>query len=524
MKRIQEQLLVFAGAFIFFLVTLAENFSGPHDSITYLTGIVDGYPLVNQHHLLYHYAAYCWLQFWQLIFPGVKDYYIIESFSSLWGSLSLVVLYSFFRYRFYFTGVQAAFSILPIAFSYGFWFYSVNIEVYAPPLFFILLALYYLTRPVLSNLDWFRVFLLHCLAIVFHQVNALFLPVVLWKLWEQRGQLSFIRGFIAYAIMGVALVGGAYFIVGWIVEEQNSFSKWIQWMRGYSSGSVFWYPLSAKTPIDVSYGFAHAMLGGHYVFQIPTVKEIINSSLASHSLGDEIYIARNIDPGMAVSLTILTAVLGFVMIWLFVRMAGNFRSLRARSGSVITPLILTFFIYSAFFTFWMPEILEFWILQTVIVWLLLLGAIPAKQLSPGLTIPRIAAFLAIMLFCINYFGSIRWMQSKENDFYYVKAKTVEKTASTNDLVLMQDGWIVKDFLAYFTKVKAQPVPQKDSSWTKTDSLFNAARSRRARIYILPEIRNKLQAPGTEYLDSIRRVYPEQLRRIRERDPEIWVIE
>ena len=107
MKRIPEQVWVFTGSFVFYLLTLAENFSGPHDSITYLNGIVDGYPLVNQHHLLYHYAAYCWLHIWHPLFPSIKDYFFIEAFSALWGSLSLAVVYSFFKNRFSFSGLTS---------------------------------------------------------------------------------------------------------------------------------------------------------------------------------------------------------------------------------------------------------------------------------------------------------------------------------------------------------------------------------------------------------------------------------
>ncbi|MFM9909910.1 MAG: hypothetical protein ACKVOW_11200 [Chitinophagaceae bacterium] len=224
MKKLPEQVWVFTGAFIFFLLTLAENFSGPHDSITYLNGIVDGYPLVNQHHLLYHYAAYCWLQIWHFIFPTVKDYYIIEAFSSLWGSCSLVVLYSFFRTRFNLTASQSISAILVIAFSYAFWFYSVNIEVYAPPLFFVLLALYYISKERLSHSDWWKVILLHVLAIVFHQVNALFVVVIFYKMWQQRKHISLFRWLSAYSLTGIVLVGGAYFIVGWIIEQQNTIS------------------------------------------------------------------------------------------------------------------------------------------------------------------------------------------------------------------------------------------------------------------------------------------------------------
>src|SRR5882724_6252937 len=122
---IPERLFVYIGFLVFFLFTLASNFSGPHDSIGYLNGIVKGSPLFHQHHLLYHFTAHYWLVFTQFLFPGVKDYYLVELFTALWGSGSMVIIYSFFRYRFNFTAILSLLSTTVIAFSYGIWFYSV---------------------------------------------------------------------------------------------------------------------------------------------------------------------------------------------------------------------------------------------------------------------------------------------------------------------------------------------------------------------------------------------------------------
>ena len=221
MRRIPEQIWVFTASLVFFLLTLAENFSGPHDSITYLNGIVDGYPLVNQHHLLYHYAAYAWLQFWQNIFPSIKNYYLVEAFSAVWGSCSIAVVYSFFRNRFGFSIGSSVASVLPVIFSYGCWFYSTNIEVYAPPMFFVLMALYLLTQKTIRFKDWIAIVFLHILSVVFHQINILFGIVILWKLWQQRNSIPWLKWLTVYALNGAIFVGGAYFIVGWIVEKQD---------------------------------------------------------------------------------------------------------------------------------------------------------------------------------------------------------------------------------------------------------------------------------------------------------------
>src|SRR5689334_22453845 len=83
-------------SYVFFLFTLANNFSASHDSINYLIGIVNGTHLFHPHHLLYHYYAHLWLKLFSYIFHGVPHQYIIESFTAVWGSGILAVCYLFF--------------------------------------------------------------------------------------------------------------------------------------------------------------------------------------------------------------------------------------------------------------------------------------------------------------------------------------------------------------------------------------------------------------------------------------------
>ncbi len=524
MKKVPVQVWVFIGSLVFFLLTLAENFSGPHDSITYLNGIVDGYPLVNQHHLLYHYVAYCWMHFWHSLFPSVKNFYLIESFSAFCGSCSLMVIFSFFYHRFRFSVIASLASCLPVAFSYGFWFYSINIEVYAPPIFFILYALYFLSKNELSRNDWYKVIALHILAILFHQINILFAVVILYRLWTDRKKLNLTRWLAFYAGAGVLLVGGAYFIVGWIVEKQNTLSSWIAWLKGYAGGDTYWHKLDSSTPIDIGYGFSHAFLGGHYIFQLPPVKQMLKTSLSNHSLSDELFLARSIPESMAVFLTILTILLALLSAYLLFYFLRNYSVIQKKTGRIIKPVILTFFVYSIFFVFWMPEILEFWILQTALLWLVLIGTMNLGEKWKSLKPFPTALSIGFLLFCINYFGSIRWMQHKEYDLYYVKTQRLQELATDKDVIVLQEGWIVKDFLHYYTRLQVLSVPEKDSSWVPVNEAINRSLQNNGSIFILPEINNRLHAPDTRYLDSLRAVYSNRLILVRPADPQVWKIQ
>ncbi len=202
-----------------------------------------------------------------------------------------------------------------------------------------------------------------------------FAVAILYKLWQQRKRLNLSISLLQYVVAGILLVGGAYFIVGWVIEGYNSVPKWISWFEGYTQSNDYWKPLNSKMPVLIATGYSHAFIGGHFVFRIPAVEQYLSSSLSTHSLGDEMYLARHISHSMAIFLAGLSVLLGWVMLWLVVRFARYYKTISSKLGNVVTPLMIVGIVYSVFFCFWMPEILEFWIFQTILLWLLLLGTL-----------------------------------------------------------------------------------------------------------------------------------------------------
>ncbi len=521
---IKEPLLVFVVSCIFLLSNLAENFSGPHDSIAYLNSIISGYPLFHQHHLLYHFVSHFWLQGLQTVLPGVRDYYLVESFTALWGSGSLMMIYLLLKRRFLLSSSLSAIGTSLAAFSYSMWFYSVNVEVYAIPLFFILWSLFVCTRKPFTRNDLLLVIFLHCAAILFHQINILFSLVILYMIWKHRSTIEPVRAITIYLLTGLVLVGGLYFLIGWVYEGNNSLAAWSQWIRGYSTEASFWQPLSLKTPLHVGVGYSHALIGGHYVFQLPALKEYIDTSLPFHALHDEMFLARNISPGLAVFLTILTIVFFSALTVLLIRFFLKFRTLKNLYPEVLTPLLICWGIYTLFFCFWMPEILEFWILQTVLLWVILIGTLPVVGLPFGLPVKRTTAVISLILLTINYFGSIRLMKNINNDLYYYKVESLRNISNPKDIIIVQDAWILQDFLEYFTEARAVfPAPDKPFMIAPTDSAVSATLEKKGRIYIYPEMNSEFHSPDTKYVDSLLQTFQSR-KRIFRKEPLILVIE
>lgn len=527
MKRISgipEHFFIFFIFLVFFLCTLASNFSGPHDSIGYLNGIVRGNALFHQHHLLYHFITHYWLLGAKALFPGVSDYFLVEAFTALWGSGSLTIAYCFLRIRYGQPPLLSFVATAIIGFTYGMWFYSVNIEVYAPPMFFLLAALYKLSDRNFSQRDVWKVALLHSAAILFHQVHILFSVTILYILWRQRKQIKPVKALLQYAAIGIVLVGGAYFIVGWIVEGQNSVAKLMIWLQGYARDKDYWQALSIKTPVYVATGFSHAFIGGHFILRLPVINTYLAKISGEHSLADELYLVRNMGEGIAIFLTVLCLALAFVMIWMTVRFVAKYKTIRQSKGLENAPLILTGIVYSIFFCFWEPEILEFWIFQTVLFWLVLLGSLMnSRENFPFRLKPATGVvFIAACLLIINYFGSIRYLRNLENDLYYVKTLPVKNAIKPQEAVLLQDGWILKDFLEYYTDVEVMDVPWADTARARVDNFIAAHLQKRAKLYIYPEGRQGHN--DTRYIDSLLAANPGRYRVFHAEHPKIIVIE
>lgn len=120
---------------------------------------------------------------------------------------------------------------------------------------------------------------------------------------------------------------------------------------------------------------------------------------------------------------------------------------------VINPLLITLGVYAVFFCFWMPEILEFWILQMVIVWLLLIGMLPAYRFPFNIVPLKGIFILSLCLFLVNFFGSMRWLKNSNSDWYYVEVKKLDPDLISADVVIVEDQWILKDYVRYFSKAK-----------------------------------------------------------------------
>lgn len=488
--------LVFVVAFIFFLQTLVENFSGPHDAINYLNGIVKGKDLFHQHHLLFHASSHVWFKFWSQIFVNIEPYFIVESFTAFFGALNCWIVYRIFKDKFQVPLLLNIGFLLVIVFTYGFWLYSINVEVYAPPIFFLLCTIYLLgSKQFTKNIVGISIF--HSLAILFHQVHVLFIVVVLWKLVSKKAY----REIIIYAIIGILLVGSVYLSIGYFVEQKQTLDDLWKWLSGYTNSSFYWQKPGLEMLVKVFTGFTHAYIGGHFIFQLDWIKELLKG-YRGHSLADEMYLVRELSSTVSLILTFCSILFAVAFAYFNIRFFKSIPTIKTNRHPIIGPLLITTIVYSIFFCFWMPEILEFWIFQTICIWIILFGTAYVNGLFKKNYNIYFVFITAALLFAINWWGSLKYMQQLDNDLYYVRTQKLMNHLDEKTIAIFQDGWLQKDFIEYFSKAQIVVAPQPDEDFQELNKRIETALQNDFKVLIFPEKNNYGLVQSTQYIDSL----------------------
>jgi hypothetical protein len=155
---------------------------------------------------------------------------------------------------------------------------------------------------------------------------------------------------------------------------------------------------------------------------------------------------------------------------------------------------------------------------------MLIGVLPITGFPLKLKAATGIVILSLLLLVINYFGSIRWILDFDNDLYYAKTEPIKDTATSKDMILLQDGWIIKDFLTYYTRADVKAIPLNDTGRSRIDNSVTRCINNGGRIFIYTEDRNMKIPANAPYIDSLLNVYNSRRSVFRKSNPQILVIQ
>src|SRR5690606_7772069 len=121
-------------------------------------------------------------------------------------------------------------------------------------------------------------------------------------------------------------------------------------------------------------------VGGHFAFALEPVRDMSATAFPDKSLGDEAFLVRGLSDGTAWGLLAAAGTAALLLLGLLVAGLRRRRAMPEDARDVALPLAVWFVVYAAFFVFWEPFNVEFWIPQVTALWLLLaLLWAPAKE-------------------------------------------------------------------------------------------------------------------------------------------------
>lgn len=299
--------------------------------------------------------------------------------------------------------------------SYAYWYYAVEVEVYTIAALFLVLCLWLMARLLRQPTpgQWAALGLFQGLATLFHQTNVLLcVPVALVLLLSLRSTpaqpqtlpTKLRRLFVAgcwYALPLGLVVGGSYLTVGFGISGFRSWEQFVTWMTKYARTGWWGGPITNTKWADLGQG--------------------LTDTLAQ--------------PGGALLGLLL---LGLLLFYL--------RALALAQRNLALCLGLWLLTYGAFFLWWEPDNIEFWIASLPPAILLLLLALGAggPRWHPGVWV---ALAIGITALGLNYDAIVRRGMASY-DLQRRIASLIATQSTPDDLLMVPDG-LQELYLPYY---------------------------------------------------------------------------
>ncbi|GEM_PF-2373192 len=448
--------------------TIAVNHSESEDSLLYICKISKGCieEQFDKDHLLFNFTGFLFYRAWRALGYDRCVEYPIVTLNIIFSLFNLLILFSIatqlgFDFRLRLLALTA------VAFSFGYWWYTVECDVYIVPVTFVLLCLrqlIYLCRTSFRMKTHVLLGVFSALAVLYHRQHVILVFVILTSylviyLYRRREITPWrlVKGGLAYAAVCAAIVIAAYSAVFYFIEGAAGDDQLIRWAasnRVLSAGR-----LDLRAFLKAFLGVSRSIIGCHFLFSFPSVTVLLEKKLSNYLLCEEIFLVQNFKPWKSIFLlvcTLASAFLAFNVAVASIRsgVIGSVFSNRsyATIRRVFLPIFLVFLlVYSLFTIWWEPQNIEFWI--PVIPVLVLFICTVLSHVPSGKRINTKLLIICILMFTVNLFGSVLPQTCRELDYWYNFNSWLIENCGEGDLVLSGSGQVSNSYVEYYSGAK-----------------------------------------------------------------------
>jgi hypothetical protein len=486
-----------------YLLLIAGSHNEGYDGIGYLSGVRagDAQSMLQPSHLLFNWLG--WLAYHTALTFGFDGGPLrpVQVMNALVGGAGVGLLWLLLRNA-GLDRIVTAGGCGMMSFSYGYWGYSEDVELYTISTTLLILTLVAAHHAAMTP-SWrtFGLFgMANGLAVLAHNTAALLIVVAFTALVisARRPPLlrEFARNAFAYAAGAAAVVVPAYAVAIPIIglHSPGAFYDWLTSQTQNSHADNYSGQLGLTTLPRVSIGAGRALIGGHFALSLPALRDFVGNHFQDKNLRTELFLSRDFNHVFAVLLLIVaacavSAILINASVWLGrPRLNAPARTLALLSVAWAIP-------YAVFFAWWDPINLKFWI--ALWVPLTILVVLPQRSLrNPRWkrAAPAILAVIVAGLFAVNFFGSVLPETRTSNDYWRARTDWYEHNTSPSD-VIFTSSYLHAEYLRYFTKARIVDV--------RLDIAYVWGEDR-----VVPEVQRIIdESPATRVLFSSEALFP-----------------
>jgi len=478
---------LFVGLFLlavaFLVWTVPANHTEAEDAYEYARRVEQeaGSSLFHLHHLLYLPLAQGVFRLLQTAGYAGRSFPVLIGISVLCGALALSLFAALLARR---RGLAAALPFsLGLLFSYGFWRYACEAEIYAPALSIALAVFWMLSQPWTDRRRALAVSLLSAFGICIHVMNVIPLlgGVAVFYLVDRKVKRAVTHVWLtgaATALVYVVIAG----TVGLYVPSGDS-----QPLEGGLNLAMF-----AKGAV----GFSQAVVSGNFLFICPDFQQKIQELFPYRMFAEEVFMGNRISmPGFYAALgTLMTGLAGMLLLLL------NMARRRFREGWPLewnAPLVAALFWLTALagvILVFEPGNPEMWVMALPPLWWMI--ACVLDRLSHPL---RGSVFVGVILLGLhNWVGGLALIQSRKGDYNAQKASWLLDQNLAEALIVTAESHVFITYLNYWSDAKILSVTPVGT----TEKTVAEIQKWPGPVYVLDEVFHPIPAlanrfPGTE---------------------------
>jgi hypothetical protein len=473
--------------------------------------------LIYPHHLVYLPAA-------KLLYSTglFRDAFkMMLGIDLLLGVAAVVLVYFLARLRLDLSARAALFAAAFLAFSYGYWRYSVAAEVYIPAIFMQALLCYAVFAKENTRARDFLCGGLGALAIATHGPVSAPLAVAAIPVYlalSRRFRSLFIYG----AVATTAVIAAYYFGHRLHAPDEGTLRNFIAFVKGPPEEIR---AFSAATLAKAALGFGASFVSSNVVFALAPVAARLQALMPYRNLTEELFMAKAFSPWVAGLSVICGSALGLLGIYILTQLRVRLGDLQrfVREPKAVA-LLVWIVVYIVLVTIINPDSPELWIC------LLLPLALTTGLLLDRFfkdKILRLPLVFCALLFVQNLCG-MAMIHSPASDYNAHKATWLLSQARSGDAIFTRDADVFTRYLRYHVGAGVAVTNCWANDAAATEQLVNAARENAARIFLFTDVfepplylRSK-HGDIVEGLAALQATMREKLQPTA--DPSVWLLE